>query len=86
MDDYNFQERDINSYVQKLKDVFNIISLTRKYKVIGSSNLKNFRYNSDFDLADFDLADLADLADLVDLVDLPKLIELINSSNLSNNL
>ena len=44
MDDYNFQERDINSYVQKLKDVFNIISLTRKYKVIGSSNLKNFRY------------------------------------------
>lgn len=48
-----FQERDIKSYVQKLTDVFNIISLTRKYKVIGSSNLKNLRYNSDFDLADF---------------------------------
>lgn len=53
MNDYDFQERDINSYVQKLKDVFNIISLTRKYKVIGSSNLKNLRYNSDFDLAGF---------------------------------
>ncbi|AIW01919.1 MAG: hypothetical protein ASQ68_gp29 [Yellowstone Lake virophage 6] len=53
MNDYNFEERDINSYVQKLKDVFNIISLTRKYKVIGSSNLKNIRYNSDFDLSDF---------------------------------
>lgn len=53
MNDYNFEERDIKSYVQKLKDVFNIISLTRKYKVIGSSNLKNIRYNSDFDLADF---------------------------------
>ena len=52
MDDY-FQERDINSNIQKLKDVFNIISLTRKYKVIGSSNLKNIRYNSDFDLAGF---------------------------------
>lgn len=48
-----FQERDINSYVKKLNDVFNIISLTSKYKVIGSSNLKNIRYNSDFDLADF---------------------------------
>lgn len=53
MNDYDFQERDINSYVQKLKDVFNIISLTRKYKVIGSSKLKNLRYNSDFDLAGF---------------------------------
>jgi hypothetical protein len=48
-----FIERDIKSNVKKLKEVFNIISLTRKYKVIGSSNLKNIRYNSDFDLADF---------------------------------
>jgi hypothetical protein len=53
MNDYNFEERDIKANVQKLKDVFNIISLTRKYKVIGSSNLKNIRYNSDFDLANF---------------------------------
>jgi hypothetical protein len=52
MDDY-FQERDIESNIQKLKDVFNIISLTRKYKVIGSSNLKNIRYNSDYDLDSF---------------------------------
>jgi hypothetical protein len=52
MIDY-FQERDINANVKKLKDVFNIISLTSKYKVIGSSNLKNIRYNSDFDLVDF---------------------------------
>lgn len=52
MIDY-FQERDKNSYINKLKDVFNTISLTRKYKVIGSSNLKNIIYNSDFDLADF---------------------------------
>ena len=48
-----FKERDLNSYVNQLKNVFNIISLTQKYKVIGSSNLKNMRYNSDFDLADF---------------------------------
>jgi hypothetical protein len=52
MIDY-FKQRDKNSYLNKLKDVFNIISLTRKYKVIGSSNLINMRYNSDFDLADF---------------------------------
>ena len=48
-----FQNRDISSNINKLKEVFNIISLTRKYKVIGSSNLKNIRYNSDYDLADF---------------------------------
>ena len=48
-----FIERDIKSNIKKLKEVFNIISLTGKYKVIGSSNLKNFRYNSDFDLANF---------------------------------
>jgi hypothetical protein len=52
MEEY-FQERQIKSNVKKLKEVFNIISLTRKYKVIGSSSLKNIRYNSDFDLADF---------------------------------
>jgi hypothetical protein len=52
MNDF-FQERDINSNINKLKEVFNIISLTKKYKVIGSSKLKNIRYNSDFDLADF---------------------------------
>jgi hypothetical protein len=52
MNEY-FKERDIKSNVKKLKDVFDIISLTTKYKVIGSSNLRNIRYNSDFDLADF---------------------------------
>jgi hypothetical protein len=52
MEDY-FLERNIKSNLDKLRNVFNLISLTRKYKVIGSSNLKNIRYNSDFDLADF---------------------------------
>nr|WPF46533.1 MAG: hypothetical protein [Lake Baikal virophage 5]WPF46546.1 MAG: hypothetical protein [Lake Baikal virophage 5] len=52
MDDF-FQERDIESNIKKLKDLFNIISLTRKYKVIGSSHLKNIRYNSDYDLDSF---------------------------------
>jgi hypothetical protein len=48
-----FEERDIKSNVKKLLNVFNIISLTSKYKIIGSSNLKNIRYNSDYDLSDF---------------------------------
>jgi hypothetical protein len=52
MNDF-FQDRQIDSNINKLKEVFNIISLTKKYKVIGSSKIKNFRYNSDFDLADF---------------------------------
>lgn len=52
MEDY-FKERDIKSNLNRLREVFNLISLTRQYKIIGSSNLKNIRYNSDFDLADF---------------------------------
>lgn len=52
MEDF-FQERDINSYVKKLRDVLNIISLSSKYKVIGSSNIKNILYNSDYDVDGF---------------------------------
>lgn len=52
MNDF-FIERDIKSNLNKLRDVFDIISLNGKYKIIGSSNLKNIKYNSDFDLQEF---------------------------------
>jgi len=53
MDSDFFLERDINSYVKKLRDVLDIISLSSKYKVIGSSNIKNILYNSDYDVDGF---------------------------------
>jgi len=52
MNDF-FLERDIKSNLNKLREVFDIISLNGKYKIIGSSNLKNIKYNSDFDLQEF---------------------------------
>ena len=43
-------ERELNDYNNKLSKVFNLISIFGKYRVIGSSQLKKIRYNSDFDL------------------------------------
>ena len=47
-----FENRDLNEFKQKIKDVFNLLTIEGKYKVIGSSALKNILYNSDYDLAE----------------------------------
>lgn len=49
-----FVERNVNDFKQKIKDIFNLITIEGKYKVIGSSGLKNVLYNSDYDLAEND--------------------------------
>jgi len=36
-----------------LKQIFNFLSLSGKYNVIGSANLKSINYNSDYDLDEF---------------------------------
>jgi hypothetical protein len=53
MDSDFFLERPIDAYVKKLRDVLDIISLSSKYKIIGSSNIKNILYNSDYDVDGF---------------------------------
>lgn len=47
-----FENRDLNEFKQKIQDVFNLLTIEGKYKVIGSSALKNILYNSDYDLAE----------------------------------
>jgi len=47
----DFIERDINDFNNKLLNKFNLMSINGYTRVIGSSNLKKIRYNSDYDLS-----------------------------------
>jgi len=47
-----FENRNLNEFKQKIKDVFNLLTIEGKYKIIGSSALKNILYNSDYDLSE----------------------------------
>jgi len=40
-------------YNNNLKKIFNLLSLSGKYNVIGSANFKSINYNSDYDLDEF---------------------------------
>jgi len=45
-----FDKRRIIDFNNKISDVFNLLTITGKYNVIGSSSLKSILYNSDYDL------------------------------------
>lgn len=45
-----FDRRRIKDFNNKISDVFNLLTITGNYKVIGSSSLKSILYNSDYDL------------------------------------
>lgn len=45
-----FAKKDINEFSDKIHRVFNLLTITRKVKVVGSASLKNIRYVSDYDL------------------------------------
>jgi hypothetical protein len=49
-----FIERNIDDFKNTIKNIFDLITIEGKYKVIGSSGLKNVLYNSDYDLAEND--------------------------------
>jgi hypothetical protein len=43
-------ERSLNDYNNSLRDVMNLMSITSKYKVIGSANLRTSEFIQDYDL------------------------------------
>lgn len=45
-----FEKKDIEDFSKSVKDVFNLLSISRKYRVVGSSSLKNARFVADYDL------------------------------------
>ena len=45
-----FEKKDVSKFSKKIKAVFNLMTISRKFNIIGSSSLKNIRYVNDFDL------------------------------------
>lgn len=45
-----FERKPIEDFSKKVKEVFNLMTITRKYKVIGSGGMKHIKYNADYDL------------------------------------
>jgi hypothetical protein len=43
-------ERKIEDYNNALRDVLNLMSITRKYKVVGSANLRTSEFIQDYDI------------------------------------
>ena len=42
--------RNLVDFNNNTKEIFNIMSVAGKYQIIGSSNISNLIYNSDYDL------------------------------------
>lgn len=47
-----FEKKRLEDFSQAVKSVFNLLTISRSYKVIGSAGLKNIKYSADYDLAE----------------------------------
>ena len=45
-----FDRKRLEDFSKKVRDVFNLLTISRSYNVIGSGSLKNVKYNADYDL------------------------------------
>lgn len=45
-----FEKKQLTDFSKKVKSVFNLMTISRKFNIIGSSSLKNIRYSNDYDL------------------------------------
>lgn len=45
-----FEKKQIKDFSKKVREVFNLMTISRKFNIIGSSALKNIRYSNDYDL------------------------------------
>lgn len=45
-----FEKKSINDFSKSIRRIFNLMTISRKYEVVGSASFKNARYVSDYDL------------------------------------
>lgn len=45
-----FEKKQMKDFSKKVKSVLNLMTISRKFNIIGSSSLKNVRYSNDYDL------------------------------------
>lgn len=54
-----FEKKDIEDFSKAIRDVFNLISISRKFRVVGSASLKNIRFVADYDLNELFKCDMS---------------------------
>jgi len=45
-----FARKDIMEYPKKVRQIINLMTITRNYKIVGSASFKSMKYSSDIDL------------------------------------
>jgi hypothetical protein len=45
-----FERKQIKEFSDKIQKIFNLLTISRKVRIVGSAGLKNIRYVNDFDL------------------------------------
>jgi len=45
-----FEKKRLGDFSKKVRDVFNLLTISRSYQVIGSGGMKSVKYNADYDL------------------------------------
>lgn len=48
-----FETRSIKDYSAAIRNIFNLMTISRTYKVVGSASFKHAKYVSDYDLNDY---------------------------------
>ena len=63
-----FEKKDIEDFSSSIKKVFNLISISRKYSVVGSASLKNIRFVADYDLNELFKCDSLSVEECLDKI------------------
>jgi hypothetical protein len=56
----------ITEFSKKVQDVFNLLSVSRKYKIVGSGALQDIKYSADYDLNELFKDEISDKKSLLD--------------------
>lgn len=54
-----FEKKDIEDFSKSVRNVFNLLTISRKFRVVGSASLKNIRFVADYDLNEVFKCDLS---------------------------
>jgi len=58
-------KKRITSFANSVQTVFNLLSISRKYKIVGSAALNEIKYSADYDLNEFFKEDISDKGEIL---------------------
>ena len=59
-------KKRITSFADSVQTVFNLLSISRKYKIVGSAALNEIKYSADYDLNEFFKEEISDKGEILD--------------------